>query len=153
MRLRWKNTEEKYQDLYDKAYMRFERSMNNAVSKTRSFEFIVYASENHTHRPAIGKFKLLFTNFSAETTIFTDGVKEFKFNSTYDNYLDLDGNSYLPNGPLQVIELGFPGYNEVGYFIDELGDEIKFKREFGEQWLLSQEFDGFPLGQNWEIIK
>lgn len=153
MKLRWKNTEKSYQGLYDEAYMRFERSVNNAVSKTRSFDFIIYSTENHTHRPAVGKFNLLFTSFSSVTTLFTDGVETFKFNETFDGFIDSTNEQpYQPVSVPQVSTLGYPGYDEVGYFMDELGSDIVFKNDFGEQWLLSQEFEGEPLGTNWEII-
>jgi hypothetical protein len=153
MKLRWGNTEEGYQGIYNQAYMRFERSVNNAVSKTRNFEFVIYASENHTHRPAVGRFTLLFTNFSSVTTVFTDGTNQFKFNKQFNGFLDMDNNPYQPVAEPQVDILGYPGYDEVGHFMDELGSDIVFKQEFGESWLLAQEFEGLPLGQNWEIIK
>jgi hypothetical protein len=152
MKLKWKNTEKSYQGLYNQAYMRFERSVNNAVSKTRNFEFVIYASENHTHRPAVGKYTLTFTNFSSVTTILTDGVQSFKFNKSFDGFLDLENNPYSPVAQPTISTMGFPGYDEIGYFIEELGTNIIFKQDFGNVWLLNQIFEDELIGDNWEII-
>ncbi len=153
MKLTWKNPLTPYQALYPNAYMRFEQSVNNAVSKTRTFSFIIYPSEQHTNRPAIGQFRLVFTNNSHIISVFTDGVESFKLNNTVNGYVKIsDDTVYTPVAQPTVVSFGFPSYGQIGYFIDELGEDIVFKNAFGVDWLMNQPFEGGLIGDNWEII-
>lgn len=150
MKLKWKNPNTPYKGLYPNAYMRFETSINVVKSKTKTFNLCVYPAENHLDI-TLSVFKFDFKEES-KTTILTDGVQDFKFNSEFNGFLTLENEPYTPVANPEIKELGYPNYYEVNYFITENADELTFVNDFGIEWLYNQEFEGEKLSDNWEII-
>ena len=151
MKLRWKNTEQPYEGLFPNAVMIFSSSYNNAIMKIRRFDFTVYPSINHLHLPLPNQWSPQFTETTGSTTIFTDGHNEFTFDDSFTSFKK-DGQPYQPLGDLQTIVLGYPKYYDIGKFIEEVNDQLILKLPFTEYWLLAQEFNGEPLGTNWELM-
>ena len=145
-----------YQDLYPNAAIRFEASHNDAINHVRTFVFRVYPSVNHFNRRPVAEFVLSFTDSSGVRTVFTDGANNFEFDtSTFSGYVMRDSEDeltpYTPQAAPQVVTMGYPKYDQIGYFLDELGSTVSFKNDFGRAWLLSQEFEGEALSENWEL--
>lgn len=151
MKLKWKNPSEPYRGLYPNAFMRFETSINVVKSKTKTFNFVAYPTENHLDL-SLGVFKFEF-NEEGKSTIFNDAVNDFKFNSDFTGYVTLDNEPYTPVAEPEIKELGHPTYYQVNHFVSEQADKIIFLDDFGIQWLYEQEFEGGKLGDSWEIIE
>lgn len=151
MKLTWKNSNNPYMGLYPNAVMRFEKSDNDAVNKVKAFTFRVYPSENHFNHVPVAQMVLSFDEATHSTTILTDGVSQFKFNHDFSGFLTLEDSPYQPVAVPEPVFIGTPKYSEIFSFIEEVGNTIVFKQDFGVAWLLSREFQGELLGVNWEI--